>query len=476
MADGVGVVPHDEGAEQATLAGEARLVRRVRRRLVLWSGVSTLFVLLVLGIALYTAVANTLVGASVTQLANRVDPWVSRLSGKVDPDHGAGTDTPGGQFGFQPGQGNTFLFAFDSTGQPVQLGRQPVVALQGMPEPASLAAARVAADGRDVREVDIQLGQSVVPARLLTQQFVYLADGQTYYLQALQDRSTEVETLRTVLTVLLVGGGIVVIVAIGFGFIYARRALVPIRESLEAQRTALRRQREFAADASHELRTPLTVIRSSVEHLVRHPERRVGDQKETLDDIEAEVEHLAALVDDLLILARSDSGAVALERTQVDLGDTAFDAASALGRSATDRGVHVEVDPAPAMVNGDPARLRQLVMILVDNAIRHSPRDGQVRVTVRAEGRTATIEVSDMGPGVREEDMPNVFDRFWRAPGAPQGGTGLGLAIAHWIVTGHGGRIGVANRPEGGAIFRVELPADGSEPLDLPPERPGAAA
>ena len=110
------------------------------------------------------------------------------------------------------------------------------------------------------------------------------------------------------------------------------------------------------------------------------------------------------------------------------------------------------------MVIGDPARLRQLVMILVDNAIRHSPRDGEVTVTVRNVGPTASIEVADQGPGLRAEDMQHVFDRFWRAPGAPSGGTGLGLAIARWITERHGGRIGVANRDGGGAVFRVELP------------------
>ena len=145
-------------------------------------------------------------------------------------------------------------------------------------------------------------------------------DGNTYFLQVLQDRSTEVETLNALLTVLLVGGVLVVVVAFGFGAVYARRALVPIRESLAAQREALRRQREFAADASHELRTPLTVIRSSVEHLARHRDRPIGQSDEALDDIDAEVTHLTSLVDDLLLLARSDSGAVQIERTPLDLG------------------------------------------------------------------------------------------------------------------------------------------------------------
>jgi signal transduction histidine kinase len=127
---------------------------------------------------------------------------------------------------------------------------------------------------------------------------------------------------------------------------------------------------------------------------------------------------------------------------------------------AEGRGVHIEVDPEPAMLDGDPVRLRQLVTILVDNAIRHSPRGGTVGVRVRVEGALAAIEVADEGPGLRPEDMSHVFDRFYRAPGAPSGGTGLGLAIARWIVERHGGRIGVRNGEAGGAVFRAELPVE----------------
>jgi signal transduction histidine kinase len=452
MADGIRVEARHDDAEQAALGDEARLIRRVRWRLVAWSGVSTLLVLLVLGAALYAVTASTLTGASVSELENRVDPWVARLTG-LDADDG-----DGGDFGFQPGAGNTFLFAFDDGGRPVQLGRERVVVLDGMPESGSLDAARTAADGRDVRTVDVTFGSATFPARLLTQRVVYVQDGQTYFLQALQDRSTEVATLQSLLVTLLVGGVVVVLVGFVFGAVYASRALVPIRQSLEAQRVALRRQREFAADASHELRTPLTVIRSSVEHLQRHRDEPVAESADALEDIDAEVTHLTTLVDDLLLLARSDSGAIALEAVPLDLGDIAFDAAGAIGRAAEAKGVRVVVDPEPAMVTGDPARLRQLVMILVDNAVRHSPRGGEVTVQVRATGALAAIEVADQGPGLREEDMPHVFDRFWRAQGAPSGGTGLGLAIAKWIVDRHRGRIGVANRAGGGAAFRVELP------------------
>jgi len=444
--------PLDAAETQASEA-DARLVRDVRWRLVAWSGGSTLLVLLVLGITLYAAVANTLASASLGQLSNRIDPVTDALEGRPqDPAQ------PPGPFGFQPGRGNTFLFAFDNQGHAVQLGREPVVVLTGLPQADSIQAARQANDGQNVWTGEVDLGPSSVPVRILTQKITYQADGQTYFLQALQDRSTEVETLNALVVVLVVGGLVVVLVAIAFGAVYARRALVPIRESLGAQRTALRHQREFAADASHELRTPLTVIRSSVEHLRRHGDQPVKEVGDALVDIDAEVTHLTGLVEDLLLLARSDSGAINLERVAIHLDDVAADAASALAQPAAAAGVRVEMDPAPTPAIGDPARLRQLVTILVDNAIRHSPRGSAVRIVVRPQGDAASVAVEDAGPGVRPEDREHVFDRFWRAPGAPAGGTGLGLAIARWIAEHHDGSISVDQSAAGGARFEVRIP------------------
>ncbi|MEO7665117.1 MAG: HAMP domain-containing sensor histidine kinase, partial [Candidatus Limnocylindrales bacterium] len=260
------------------------------------------------------------------------------------------------------------------------------------------------------------------------------------------------------LAVLIAGSFVIVLVAVGFGAIYSRRALVPIRDSLASQRRALRRQRDFAADASHELRTPLTVIRASVEHLRRHKQEPVSTVGDALGDIGAEVDHLTRLVEELLLLARSDSGAIAIERLPVDLGDIAAGGAGSLAAPAAERMVTVTVDPVPAIVIGDAARLRQLVIILVDNAVAHSPRGGGVRVTVRPDGPKARLTVEDEGRGIREEDLPRLFERFWRGAGAPPGGAGLGLSIATWIVDGHDGSIAAENRPEGGARFSVLIP------------------
>jgi two-component system sensor histidine kinase CiaH len=431
--------PREDPIELRAAAADARLVRDVRWRLVAWSGGTTLLILVALAVALYAATARTLEQSALGELGDRATLVRNFIAGPNGPDDAPTSFTFGG---------DTFAILVRSDGRPI--GPRNFQLPEGLPDRASLAAARNG--GRDLRTG--QIGR--VPVRILTLE----TPGRhgVDFVQVIQDRTAEQRTLDTLLAVLLGGGALVVLVAFGFGAIYARRALVPIRDSLAAQHTALRRQREFAADASHELRTPLTVIRSSIEHLRRHPTEPVARVGTAVEDIEAEVEHLTALVDDLLLLARSDSGAVSLDRLPVDLGDVAADAASSLDKPAASKGVRVVVDPEPAMVVGDAVRLRQLVRILVDNAIRHSPTGGEVVIRVRPNGGSASLEIADQGPGVAPDDMARIFERFWRAPGAPSGGTGLGLAIAKWIVDRHDGRIAVGNRDQGGAVFSVNLP------------------
>ena len=444
MPDGIQASSETTAPELAAEATDGRLIRGVRRNLVLWSGGTTLLILLALAVALYAAVAGSLANSGITQL----DARMSQIRGeKPDPQDET-------RYGFIfGGRGSgTYALIVDPDGNVVTGPRIPHPP-PGLPYQSAISAA--AETGRDIQTASLE----GTPVRILTE--TVDVEGRTFTVQVIQDRTAEQRTLETMLAVLLVGGLIVLVVAFGFGTVYARHALVPIRESLATQRSALRRQREFAADASHELRTPLTVIRSSVDYLLRHRSEPVDKVGSALEDIDDEIDHMTAIVEDLLLLARSDSGAIELERVPMDLGDVAADGASALSKPATDRGVRVEVDPQPAMIAGDPARLRQLVMILVDNAIRHSPADGRVAVQVRADGRVAALVVEDDGPGIRPEDLPHVFERFYRAQGAPGGGSGLGLAIASWIVNRHGGQIEVANRTEGGARFVVHLPAAG---------------
>ena len=447
--------------------GEAQLLRRVRIQLVLWSGGITLALLVLLGIVLYVAVDRSLSTSGTAELVSQANQIT-----RTPPS--PGEELPAGGFIFGGPASGTFAMVLDGQGVPGPRQRVP----GGLPVAASVQAARATGE-RDIREatVPIQVRSVTIdgvsasvtetPVRVLTDPVT--VRGQQFFVQIVGDRTLEERTLRILVLVLVVGGAIALLVASGVGAAYASRALVPIRQSLANQREALRRQREFAADASHELRTPLTVIRASVEDLERHPRKSVATVGNALTDIRDEVDHLTTMVDDLLLLARSDSGAVELERVPLDLGDVASSGASALSRLAADREVTLVVDPIPAEVAGDPARLRQVVGILVDNAIRHAPPGSRVDVRVRTDASDAVLVVEDEGTGIRPEDLPRVFDRFYRAAGAPGGGTGLGLAIAAWIVERHGGRIAAANREPSGARFTVRLPLDrGASPGAAP--------
>jgi signal transduction histidine kinase len=405
---------------------------------VAWSAGSTLVLLVILGSAIFLSAQATLAATATTQLTQLMEDRKDRLT--EGPGRGPRPE-PDSEFFGQPGFGGTAAgtvsYLCDSEGQIVG-PRPPSV---DEPIEASLAAALEGGDDLRVATVD------GTPVRVLSSAIEL--DGENYVIQILQDRTSETNTLATLLAV-LIGGGLAVLLAAGaFGFLYAGRALVPIRDSL-------RRQREFAADASHELRTPLTVIRASVADLRRNSARPVGEVGNAIEDVEAEVQHLTRLVDDLLLLARSDSGALELRRERVDLADVTGEALQSLRAAAEARGVTLRLDAAPLTATGDPDRLRQLVAILVDNAIRHSPAGGAVSIAVRPDGG-ALLVVDDDGPGLRPEDLPHVFDRFWRAPNAPSEGTGLGLAIAAWIAEHHGGAIAVENRG-GGARFTVRLP------------------
>jgi signal transduction histidine kinase len=323
------------------------------------------------------------------------------------------------------------------------IGALPADLAQELPVASSVAAAR---GGRvDVRYASV----AQTPVRVLSEPMT-LGD-QVWVVQILQDRTSEQRVLDTALLVLVVGGLGVLVASVVIGFLYAGRALVPIRESL-------RRQREFAADASHELRTPIAVIKSSVEDLRRNPGQRVAEVGTALDDVESEADRLARLVDDLLLLARADSGTLELHREPVDLTDAAGEALRSLSHRAERGGVQLRLEASPAPVRGDPDRLRQLIGIVVDNAIHHSAAHANVTVSVRSEGRQAVATIDDEGRGIRPDDLPRVFDRFWRAPDAPHEGTGLGLSIASWIARQHDGTIVALNRPAGGARFEIRLP------------------
>lgn len=438
--------------------GDAALVRRVRWRLLAWSGGSTLIALVALGALLYSAVAWSLATTGEEQLRDRAKEIAAGIEIRAGGSAigGGATSVAGGPPGNViverpsiPGlvvggpTSGTFGFITNVTSGDV-IGAAPPIF-----ESVLVGRDEVVKNAQEGVETISTAQLRGTPVRMLAMP-VTIGDN-LLLIQVLTDRTAEVNTLTVLLVVLAVGGLLVLAASLVVGWVYAERALVPIRD-------ALRRQREFAADASHELRTPLTVVRGSVEDLRRNADQPVATVGHALDDIEDEVDRLTALVDDLLLLARTDSGVIELATEPTDLAEVALDASGSLVAAAQQREVTIEVDAQPVPLVGDPGRLRQLVTILVDNAVRHAPQGSTVQVGVGAIDGFARLTVEDRGAGFRPEDLPRAFDRFWRAPDAPPGGTGLGLSIAAWIAERHGGSIDAANRPDGGARLEVLLP------------------
>lgn len=222
-------------------------------------------------------------------------------------------------------------------------------------------------------------------------------------------------------------------------------------------RSALTAQRRFVADASHELRTPLTTIRGNVGLLLKHGDITTEDRSAALEDIASESERMARMVQDLLTLARADAG-YHLEKFPVDLRPIVEDVSRQAQKVQPGRRVDL-LDGKPAIVNGNADAIKQLLWILIDNAFKHTAEGGHVQVEMKPGDRWATLVVSDDGPGIPQQDLERIFERFYQSDASRTGeGTGLGLAIARWITREHGGRVYAANNPQGGARFTVELP------------------
>lgn len=226
--------------------------------------------------------------------------------------------------------------------------------------------------------------------------------------------------------------------------------------SLEA---ASATQQRFVADASHELRAPLTAIQGNLELLGRHQSLPQTEREEILTEARREADRLSRLVADLLTLARADAGG-SVKRCPLDLDAVILDAFHEAHHFA--HGQTLKLDPfEPARVEGSEDRLKQLLLILLDNALKYTPPTGQVTLGLRSHGRDVEVLVRDTGIGIPPEDVPHVFERFYRADparGRDPGGTGLGLSIARWIVEQHEGEIRLESQPGEGTTVIVRLP------------------
>jgi|SRR5579859_416439 len=330
--------------------------------------------------------------------------------------------------------------------------------------------------------------------------------GHTYTLEMGLPADDAVETLQLFRFYLWLFAPLLLLIAAGLGYWMSRRALSPVdalvrtardvsgtnlgkrleklhtgdelqrladtlNEMLDRIETAFLRVTQFTADASHELRTPVSLIRTEAELALRRS-RTEAEYQESLRHILLEAERTTGLIEQLLALARADSGRETLNLQQMDLRQTLRQGIEGWQQVASIRSVQfaTSVGDQERWVMGDEALLRRLVDILLDNAFKYTPAHGSVRLRLEQEADSAVIMVEDSGVGIAEGDQGKIFERFYRVDQARsrvQGGSGLGLAIARWIVDQHHGSITVKSQAGEGATFRVQLPQ-----VVLPVQRP----
>jgi len=365
-------------------------------------------------------------------------------------------------------------------------------------EPAHVPALPPTAALRAARKVSLRDASLLIAAVPAT-----AADGNRYFVEVGTSAAPVEDTLRRLLGMLAIGLPLTVSVAVAGGFVLVRRALEPVeriagkaeeitqhnlserlpvvhsgdeleRLSLSLNhmisrlQAALDDSKQFVADASHELRTPLTVMRGELESLAQDPQL-TRETRETLGSVLEEVERLAEIVESLFALSRLDAGEASAEWRRCDLAELAATTAEQMSLLATDKNVRVACDStAKVMVEGHPARLKQVIVNLLDNAIKYTPGGGRVRLSVQREQGFALLEVADDGIGIPADALPHVFKRFFRVDSSrsrEQGGAGLGLAIVKSICSAHGGDIEVISALGRGSTFRLRQPLAVDAPL-----------
>jgi two-component system, OmpR family, sensor kinase len=325
----------------------------------------------------------------------------------------------------------------------------------------------------------------------------YVTSGARHYLVEVGASLEPVkEVLHRLVVLLVMGLTGMVVVAIGSGYFLVRKALGPVdkisssarritlnnlKERLPIAETgdelerlaislnhmiarldeAFKHNRRFIADASHELRTPLTIMRGELESIVEQTGLAAEAQRKAASVLE-EVERLARIVEGLFAISRLDAGEAQKESIPFDLGELATSTAEQMCLLAEDKGITITATTAgKVVVKGDRARVKQVVVNLLDNAVKYTAAGGKVSLRVSAEGGKAVLEVEDNGMGIPTEARPHIFERFFRVEQArsrESGGAGLGLSIVKSICAAHGGQVVFQSTEGVGSCFRVELP------------------
>lgn len=266
------------------------------------------------------------------------------------------------------------------------------------------------------------------------------------------DSQRDRDLLKSLVKGLSLTGLFCMILSVFGSFFMANKAMIPIQK-------AWKQQKDFLADASHEFRTPLAVIQTNLEIVRDNPKETVESQAHWLDNIYEESICMTKLVESLLFLARADSHQQLLTHDYFRLDQAIIVATELFRPIAAAQGITLGLKANTGILySGDEAKLRQVVGILLDNAIRHTPTGGKITVTLEESYHEILLSVTDTGEGINPNHLGKIFERFYQSDSSrSKGGTGLGLSIAQWIVQSHSGSIKVASTPGKGTTFTICL-------------------
>ena len=415
-----------------------RPLARLRRQLTLWyAGLFTL-VLGLLGGGLFVAISH--------QMSRRLDASLDAATAalmraarirEVERAGAGGAVVDAVDELHIPGR---TLYLLDATARPIKPPQAP--------DWIRDAAGKAIALEQLYRDLDVD-GREL---RIHAQRFTG-STGTVYVAVAVADR-VELEDQYTLLIEAFAVAALVgMLLAAGGGYVLIRKSTAPVERSMD-------QMRRFMADAAHELRTPITLLRTRAE-VAAGQDREATRDAATLQAIEREATRLGEITGDLLTLARADAGDWPVAREALYLDDAAAGAVEAARTLAEHKRVVMEVGTfEEAKILADPALVRRLLLIVLDNAIKFTPSGGRVRLDVSAQDGQAAVVVSDTGIGIPAEQLPHVFERFYRGDPARREaeGAGLGLAIARWIADVHGARIDVGSQPGVGTRVTLRFP------------------
>ncbi len=467
--------------------------RSLRFQLLTWYAGLLLGVFVIIGVATYLALARSLTGALEESQMRRARQVAHLLADVAKAPHAFLQERLAQEIetSFAPGQNNRFIRVTAEGGATVYSSPSRGEAAI---DPAVVGDPHWPVRAEERRTIPLPQGRSMVLAGHKFQ----ASDGKVYLVEAGAPLDSVQSDSRKWLMFLAAMLPIVGSIALGGGYFLVKRALTPVdRISASAERISshnlgerlpvaqtgdelerlsialnlmihrlddsFQHSRRFVADASHELRTPLTILRGELETFVSEPELP-PDWRERLNTALEEVVRLSHIVEGLFSISRLDAGEAAAERAKFDLAQLAASTADQMSLLAEDKNLRVICNATRGVwVEGDRARLKQVIVNLLDNAIKYTPGGGTVTLGVSARDNKAILEVTDTGIGIPAEALPRLFERFFRVDKArsrEQGGAGLGLSIVKSICTAHQGTVEACSTPGAGSTFRVTLPLE----------------